>query len=107
MRVAFALTGGHALTIFDSLLCGLQNAADYNRNDTSTAAVLLPDEKREWEKLIPRLRSSPSSFLDFRPLRPNTSIRSRDLVALRAGRENSRRAPTRRHGANHLLSTPW
>jgi len=46
------------MTVFDSLLGALQKAADYNRDDTVLpAAVLWSDEKREWEKLVPRLRS--------------------------------------------------
>ena len=45
------------MTFFDTLLAALQKAADYNRDDTvPPAAVLWPDEKREWEKLAPRLR---------------------------------------------------
>jgi hypothetical protein len=55
-------------TVFDSLLGSLQKAADYNRDDTvPPAAVLWPDEKREWEKLVPRLRSVLPQFLIFGP----------------------------------------
>ena len=57
-------TRGHAMTVFDSLLVALQKAADYNSADTvPPAAVLWPDEKREWEKLAPRLRVVVPQFL--------------------------------------------
>lgn len=57
-----------ATTVFDALLASLQKAADYNRDDTvPPAAVLWPDEKREWEKLVPRLRSVLPQFLVFGP----------------------------------------
>ena len=56
------------VTVFDSLLGALQKAADYNRDDTvPPAAVLWPDEKREWEKLVPRLRAALPQFLVFGP----------------------------------------
>src|SRR3954469_23956574 len=55
-------------TFFDSLLGAIQKAADYNRDDTvPPAAVLWPDEKREWEKLVPRLRAVLPQFLTFGP----------------------------------------
>jgi len=54
------------MTFFDSLLGALQKATEYNSNDTlPPAAVLWPDEKREWEKLAPRLRSVLPQFLTF------------------------------------------
>ena len=57
-------------TVLDSLLASIQKAADYNRDDTvPPAAVLWPDEKREWEKLVPRLRAALPQFLTLRPLR--------------------------------------
>ncbi len=47
------------MTVFDSLVAALQKSADYNRDDTvPPAAVLWPDEKREWEKLAHRLRNA-------------------------------------------------
>lgn len=56
------------VTFFDSLLNALQKAADYNRDDTvPPAAVLWPDEKREWDKLAPRLRGVLPQFLTFGP----------------------------------------
>jgi hypothetical protein len=56
------------VTVFDSLLGALQKAADYNRDDTvPPAAVLWPDEKREWEKLVPRLRAVMPQFMIFGP----------------------------------------
>jgi len=55
-------------TVLDSLLASLQKAADYNRDDTvPPAAVLWPDEKRESEKLVPRLRSVLPQLLIFGP----------------------------------------
>jgi hypothetical protein len=59
------------LTLLDSLLGALQRSADYNRDDTvPPAAVLWPDEKREWEKLVPRLRAALPQFLTFGPYDP-------------------------------------
>lgn len=56
------------VTVFDSLLAALQKAADYNRDDTvPPAAILWPDEKREWEKLAPRFRAVLPQFLTFGP----------------------------------------
>ena len=44
-------------TVFDAILGSLGSSAAYNRDDTvPPAAVLWPDEKREWERLVPRLR---------------------------------------------------
>lgn len=51
-------------TFLDSLLGAPQRSADYNRDDiVPPAAVLWPDEKREWEKLTPRLRALLPHFL--------------------------------------------
>src|ERR1700737_1101466 len=56
------------VTVLDSLLASLQKAADYNRDDTvRPAAVLWPDEKREWEKLVARLRAVLPHFFVFGP----------------------------------------
>jgi hypothetical protein len=56
------------ITVFDSLLSALQKAADYNRDDTvRPAAVLWPDEKREWERLAPRLQAVLPHFFVFGP----------------------------------------
>lgn len=56
------------MIVFDSLLSALQKAAEYNSDDTvSPAAVLWPDEKREWEKLVPRLRAVLPQFMIFGP----------------------------------------
>ncbi|MBA2114069.1 BREX-1 system phosphatase PglZ type B [Bremerella alba] len=55
-------------TLFDAILLSLQNAADYHRDDVvQPAAVLWPDEKREWEQLVPRLRMVLPHFLVFGP----------------------------------------
>ena len=58
-------------TLFDSLLGALKRSADYNRDDTvPPAAVLWPDEKREWEPglrltLSSRTRSFPTAQREF------------------------------------------
>jgi hypothetical protein len=55
-------------TVFHSLLGAIQKASDYHRDDVvPPAAVLWPDEKREWERLVPRLRSEMPHFLVFGP----------------------------------------
>lgn len=55
-------------TVFDALLASRQKAADFNRDDTvPPAAVLWPDEKREWERLVPRLRVTLPHLLVFGP----------------------------------------
>jgi len=54
--------------VLDILLASLQKTADRNRDDTvPPAAVLWPDEKREWEKLVTRLREFLPQFLIFGP----------------------------------------
>jgi hypothetical protein len=54
------------MTVFDALLAALQRAAEYNQNDTvAPAAVLWTDERREWERLVPRLRTLLPHFLVF------------------------------------------
>jgi hypothetical protein len=56
------------ITVFDSLLGALHKAGDYNRDDTvPPAALLWPDEKREWEKLARRLLAVLPQFLTFGP----------------------------------------
>ncbi len=61
------------LTLFDALLASLRRAADYNRDDTvRPAAVLWPDEKREWERLAPRFRASLPHFFALGSYDPAT-----------------------------------
>src|SRR5438552_9262975 len=56
------------MTVLDALLASLQKAADFNRDDVvPPAAILWPDEKREWERLVPRLRVMLPHFLVFGP----------------------------------------
>ena len=56
------------VSVFDSILGSIQKAADYNRDETvPPAAILWPDEKREWEALVPRLRLALPHFLVFGP----------------------------------------
>src|SRR4051794_28697811 len=55
-------------TVFDALLISLQSSTAFNRDDVvPPAALLWPDEKREWEKLVPRLRAVLPQFLTFGP----------------------------------------
>ena len=61
-----------SVTVFDALLNSLQKTADYNRDDSvPPVAVLWPDEKREWEKLVPRLRRVLPQFLTFASYEPS------------------------------------
>ncbi len=56
------------VTVFDSLLGAIQKTAEHNRDDTvPPAAILWPDEKREWERIVPRLRMVLPQFLVFGP----------------------------------------
>ena len=53
-------------TVIDAILASLQKAAEYYRDDSvPPAAILWPDEKREWERLVPRLRMVLPHFLVF------------------------------------------
>jgi hypothetical protein len=55
-------------TVLDALLASIQKAVDHNRDDAvPPAAVLWTDEKREWERLVPRLRVLLPHFLVFGP----------------------------------------
>jgi len=55
-----------AATVFDAIVESLQSAAAYNRDNVAQpAAILWPDEKREWESLIPRLRTVLPQLLVF------------------------------------------
>src|SRR3954453_15709833 len=55
-------------SVFVALLASVQKAADFNRDDmTPPAAILWSDEKREWERLVPRLRLVLPHFLVFGP----------------------------------------
>ncbi len=55
-------------TVFEVLLASVAKAADYNRDDTvAPAAILWPDEKREFERLLPRLRLELPQLLTLGP----------------------------------------
>lgn len=55
-------------TVFDAILASLQAAAVYHKDDVvQPAAILWPDEKREWERLVPRLRMMLPQFLVLGP----------------------------------------
>ena len=44
--------------VLDALVTALERAGAYSQNDqTRPAAVLWPDRERQWEALVPRLRS--------------------------------------------------
>jgi hypothetical protein len=54
------------ITVLNALLASIQKAAEYNQNNTvPAAAVLWTDERREWERLVPRLRTLLPHFLVF------------------------------------------
>jgi len=56
------------VTVFDAILSSLQAAADYHKDDVvQPAAILWTDERREWERLVPRLRMVLPHFLVFGP----------------------------------------
>lgn len=55
-------------TVFDALLAALQSVAAYNTDDVvPPAAILWPDEKREWASLVPRLRLALPHFMIYGP----------------------------------------
>ena len=55
-------------TVFAAILDSLNSAAAYNRDDVvRPTAILWPDEKREWEGLVPRLRTALPQLLVFGP----------------------------------------
>ena len=91
-------------TVFDALLASVQKAADYNRDDmVPPAAVLWPDEKREWERLVPRLAGRVAALPHPRPLRQGEPHRPGDLAAVRAGRARCPTSPIAGRGrADHL-----
>ena len=75
-------------TVFDAVIASLKGAAAYNRGDVERpAAILWPDEKREWETLVPRLRMVLPQFLIFGPYdRTNRSGPTIWLRCVLAGR---------------------
>ena len=81
---------------FRRLLASLQKAADYNHDDmVPPAAILWTDEKREWERLVPRLRMVLPQFLVFGPY--DTANRTGPAIWLRcvlAGRIPETPIPT-------------
>jgi hypothetical protein len=69
-------------TVLDALVTALGQAADFNHDDVvPPAAVLWPDEKREWERLVPRLRMLLPHFLIFGPY--DTAKRTGPAIWLR------------------------
>ena len=54
------------MTVLETLIATLHKAADFNTNDTvAPVAILWTDEKKEWERLVPRLRVLLPHFLAF------------------------------------------
>ncbi len=70
-------------TLFDTLQASIKKAADYNRDDVARPAVILwPDEKREWERLLPRMLLALPQLLTFGIYDPAT--RSGPAIWLRS-----------------------
>jgi hypothetical protein len=62
-----------AATVLGELLAALQQACAYNRNDQEPPAVLFwTDAERQWEPLLPRLRSVLPHLLALGPYDPAT-----------------------------------
>ncbi len=60
-------------TVLDTLLVSVRSAADYNHDDAVAPAVVLwPDEKREFGRLLPRLRLALPQLLTLGPHDPST-----------------------------------
>lgn len=60
-------------TVLDKLLAALSQACVYNRNDQVPPTVLLwPDQDRQWESLMPRLRGILPHLLTLGPYDPAT-----------------------------------
>lgn len=69
-------------TVFAAIVESLQNAAVYNHDDAARpVAILWPDEKREWESLVPRLRAVLPQLLVFGPY--DNATRSGPAIWLR------------------------
>ena len=61
------------VTVLDALLSAMRDAAAYNRDDVvPPAAVLWTDERREFERLLPRLRLALPGLLTLGPFDPTT-----------------------------------
>ena len=60
-------------TVLDNLLASLQSAATFNQDDTvRPACILWTDEKREFGRLLPRLRLALPQLLTLGPHDPST-----------------------------------
>ena len=60
-------------TVFDALVNSIHKAAVFNKDDVvPPAAVLWTDEKREFERLIPRLRLASPNILTLGPYDPTS-----------------------------------
>ncbi len=60
-------------TVFEALVDSLQKAAVFNKDDVvPPAAILWTDEKREFERLLPRLRLALPNIMTLGPYDPQT-----------------------------------
>ena len=67
------MSGPTSTTTFDALVDSFSEAAVYNKDDVAPpAAVLWTDEKREFERLLPRLRLALPNFLTLGAYNPTT-----------------------------------
>jgi hypothetical protein len=56
------------ISVLDAILIAIQSAADHNQDETvRPACILWTDEKREWERLVPRFRLTLPQFIIFGP----------------------------------------
>src|SRR5262249_36140791 len=76
------VTAQQPVTFFDAVLSALRASATYNRDDAvAPAAILWPDERHEWERLLPRLRLALPHLLTFGPY--DTTRRTGPAIWLR------------------------
>jgi len=62
-----------ATTVFDALVDSFQKAAVFNKDDVvPPAAILWTDEKREFERLLPRMRLALPNIMTLGPYDPTT-----------------------------------
>src|SRR5262249_7977251 len=72
-----------AASVFDALIDAIPRAAAYNKDDAvPPAAVLWTDERREFDRLLPRLRLALPALLTLGPYDPTT--RTRPAIWLRS-----------------------
>jgi hypothetical protein len=75
---SFVLSCGHAtlMTVLDAIIQSLSRAGEYNRDDqVAPAMILWPDKGRQWEPLLPVLRSRLPYLLTLGPYSTNCITR--------------------------------